>query len=248
MPMSENEIANNKGAQMSPNLQLQYLEAMGIQFWQHRDQETENNIQPGPAAEAVSVPQTLERSSVETEVLTSPASEVPLENAIAGCTACELYQNRQHVNVAEGEPGVRFMFVTLAPVSDQFLSQAASELFTKMLGAIGLQRSQIYLTSLLKCPPEKNRAPRTTELICCEGFLHQQIEKVKPELVIALGETVAQHLLVSKKPLDELRQAAYQYQNIPVMAMHHPDSLLTNPEDKRKAWHDLQKIQREYNL
>ena len=240
------------GARMSPKLQQQYLEAMGIQGWQLR-------IQPVQAEPVQEQTTTLESSVAESvsgenvENNTPELSSDSLQVIIAQCTACELHQNRQHVIVAEGDASARFIFVMTAPSLNaespqHLMAKEASNLFTKMLAAINLPREKIHLTSLLKCPVPEDRAPRTTELICCEGYLNQQIEQNEPELIIALGERAAQQLLVSKKPLDELREKTFQYQNTPVMAMPHPQDLLINPDDKRKAWNDLQRIQREYNV
>ena len=237
---------------MSPELQQQYLEAMGIQSWQlrvdlvHDEPVAEQTIPlEQPVAEASS-------AQIDAANPVEP-STCSLETSITQCTACELHQNRQHVVIAEGDSIARFMFVMTAPSlnaesAQHLMTKEASDLFTKMLAAINLPREDIYLTSLLKCPLPEGRQPRTTELICCENYLNQQIEQNKPELIIALGELAAQQLLLSKKPLDELREKTFQYQNTPVMAMPHPQDLLINPEDKRKAWNDLQRIQHEYNV
>jgi len=237
---------------MSPELQQQYLDAMGIQSWQLRAQPVDAD--PVPEQTTHLEPSVKESVSVETIPGNSKESSPDsLQTNIAQCTACELHQNRQHVVVAEGDATARFMFVMTAPSLNvespqHLMTKEASDLFTKMLAAINLPREKIYLTSLLKCPLPEDRQPRTTELICCEGYLNQQIEEIKPEVIIAMGELAAQQLLISKKSLDELREKTFQYQNTPVMAMPHPQDLLINPEDKRKAWNDLQRIQREYNV
>ena len=111
-----------------------------------------------------------------------------------------------------------------------------------MLKAIELDREQIYFTSLVKCQLPENHTLRTSEILCCEQYLHQQIEMLKPELIVALGEFSAQHLVVSKKQLDDLRGKFYQYHSVPLIVMPHPDELLINPLNKRQAWHDLLQI------
>ena len=103
------------------------------------------------------------------------------------------------------------------------------------------------VTSLVKCQLPQNRQLRTTEALCCEQYLSQQIDKIKPDLIVALGEFSAQQLVVSKKSLNELRGKNYQYHSVPLIVMPHPDELLNKPEDKRLAWHDLLQIKQKLN-
>ena len=241
---------------MSPELRQQYLQAMGVQLWQSRFQtETEQDAVAetaigSPAADNAVVEQ------VRSETIVSdipPASiESDLITAVNNCTACELHQNRTQAVIAEGSETARLMVITTAPAMNaesttSLLAADSSQLFTKMLQAIQLSRTDIYFTSLVKCPLPQDRELRTTEVLCCEQYLNQQIELVKPDLIVALGEVSAQQLVVSKKALPELRGKSYQYQSVPLMVMSHPDDLLNTPEDKRNAWHDLLQIQQKLN-
>lgn len=253
MQMSDQEKQQSIGAQLSPELQWQYLDAMGIQSWKSRySAEPEEIIEPV----------TVEAEKDEEVVLPAGVIDVAdkqesdiwlqLEASITSCTACELHQTRINTVTAEGDHDARLMFISTAPAinaeaKNNLLSNEASQLFTNMLKSIDIQRQQIYFTSLLKCQLPENRAPRTTEIVCCEEYLRTQIDLIKPELIVALGETTAQHLIVSKKTLDELRGHSYRYHSIPLVAMPHPDDLLLNPQDKRKAWHDLLSIKQKYN-
>jgi len=246
--MSDQEKQTN-GAQLSPELQIQYLDAMGIQCWQSRyDLEpAKEAIEFALAENIVSPPE-----SEDTVNKQEPDDWLNLESSITTCTACELHQTRTNTVTAEGEHEARFMFISTAPAmnaeaAQHLLANEASQLFTNMLKSIDIERAQIYFTSLLKCQLPEDREPRTTEIVCCEEYLRTQIELVKPELIIALGETAAQQLIVSKKTLDELRGKYYRYHSIPLLAMPHPDDLLLTPQDKRKAWHDLLSIKQTYN-
>jgi len=241
---------------MSPELRQQYLQAMGIQLWQSRfHTETEQDSVAETVIESAVVDNTVvEQVQSETIVSHIPAasSESDLFTTVNNCTACELHQSRTHGVIAEGSETARLMMITTAPALNaespaSLLAADSSQLFTKMLQAIQLSRTDIYFTSLVKCQLPQDRELRTTEVLCCEPYLNQQIELVKPDLIVALGEVSAQQLVVSKKTLAELRGKSYQYQSVPLMVMSHPDDLLNTPADKRNAWHDLLQIQQKLN-
>jgi len=238
---------------MSPELQWQYLDAMGIQCWQSRYQHQPEEHVIEITTEQVAGPEVVSPSeTIDVAVVKETNEWLALESSVASCTSCELHQTRTSAVAAEGDHEARFVFISTAPASDaeaaqKLLAKEASRLFTNMLRSIDIDRQQIYFTSLLKCQLPDNREPRTTEIVCCEEYLRSQIDLVKPELIVALGETAAQHLIVSKKPLDDLRGSVYRYHSIPLVVMPHPDDLLLNPQDKRKAWHDLLSIKQKYN-
>ena len=232
---------------MSPELRQQYLQAMGIQLWQSRHQ-------PEPEAELVVDEDVLiPEQPVSLTIEENPQKELPsgwteLESAVNSCTACELHQSRTQAVIAEGTTDASLMIISTAPASNaesaaSLLATESSQLFSNMLKAIEINRADIYFTSLVKCQLPQNRELRTTEVLCCEQYLSQQIDMVKPDLIVALGEFSAQQLVVSKKSLNELRGKVYQYHSIPLMVMPHPDELLIKPENKRNAWHDLLQIQ-----
>lgn len=235
---------------MSPELQQQYLKAMGIQLWQSR-------FEPEPEPVAINDVEALIQQPVELEVEKIPQKEsssdwLALENEIHSCVACELNQTRTQAVVAEGNSNARLMIITTAPANNaetvsDLLASESSQLFSKMLNAIEINREDIYFTSLVKCQLPVDRELRTTEILCCEQYLSRQIEKVKPDLIVALGEFSAQQLVVSKKTLHELRGKKHQYHSIPLIVMPHPDHLLNNPQDKRDAWHDLLQIKQKLN-
>ena len=235
---------------MSPELQQQYLKAMGIQLWQSR-------FEPEPEPVAINDVEALIQQPVELEVEKIPQKEsssdwLALENESHSCVACELNQTRTQAVVAEGNSNARLMIITTAPANNAetvstLLATESSQLFSKMINAIEINREDIYFTSLVKCQLPVDRELRTTEILCCEQYLSRQIEKVKPDLIVALGEFSAQQLVVSKKTLHELRDKKHQYHSIPLIVMPHPDYLLNNPQDKRDAWHDLLQIKQKLN-
>lgn len=99
-------------------------------------------------------------------------------------------------------------------------------LFNKMFISIGLSAVNIYMTNALS-----------------HSELAQQLSAVKPQLIFAAGCTVGQFLLNDTGPLEALRSKRQDYQGTPVVVSFHPDDLIRNPIDKKKAYQDLLLIQ-----
>jgi len=84
------------------------------------------------------------------------------------------------------------------------------------------------------------------EIKTCLPFLKEQIKAIKPDFICTLGETAAQTLLNTSKPLSILRGKFHNYNGIKLITTYHPSHLLKNPADKRPVWEDMKKIIKEY--
>src|SRR5262249_19787733 len=118
----------------------------------------------------------------------------------------------------------------------------AGQLLTKMIEAMGFSRNAVYICNVIKCRPPGNRDPEPDEIETCQPFLHAQIASIQPRVIVALGRIAAQTLLQEATPITRLRGQWRQYRDIPLMPTFHPAYLLRNPDDKRKAWSDLQQV------
>ena len=117
----------------------------------------------------------------------------------------------------------------------------AGQLLTNMLRAIGLAREEVFIANILKCRPPKNRDPQQEEIAKCRPYLRQQIELIKPKIILAVGRIAAQSLLNTDTPIGRLRGKRFTFEGteIPIVATYHPAYLLRSPQQKRKAWEDL---------
>ncbi len=169
-----------------------------------------------------------------------------LQQNVESCQACALHESRIQPVFGTGERNARVMFIGEAPGADEdrqgepFVGRAG-KLLNEMLLAIGFRREQVYIANILKCRPPNNRDPRVDEVNSCEVFLHQQIQLVRPELIVALGRIAAHNLLKTDTSLGRLRGQFHTCPGIdvPVMVTYHPAYLLRTPLEKRKAWADL---------
>ncbi len=160
-----------------------------------------------------------------------------------------------------GSLDARIMFVGEAPGAEEEIKGEpfvgpAGQLLTKMIGAMALQRSDVYIGNIMNWRPEMptlagavqygNRPPTEQELNYCLPYLKAQIEVVNPELLVALGATAAQGLLGfgKFKALGEVRGRWHEFAGKPLMITYHPSYILRNPTNrsKRMIWEDLLKV------
>lgn len=167
---------------------------------------------------------------------------------IKNCMLCELGATRTNFVFGTGNPNAQLMFVGEAPGKDEDIKGEpfvgrAGQLLNKMLLAIGTKREEVYIANVLKCRPPNNRDPKPAEIDKCEPYLLHQIDLIKPAVIVALGRFGGASLLRSAMSLGEMRRSDHLYNNIPLIVTYHPAALLRNPQWKRHAWEDLQKIQ-----
>lgn len=169
--------------------------------------------------------------------------------AIAACTACTLSATATNHVPGEGNPAARFVVVGEAPGQTEdelgrpFVGKSG-ELLTKILGAIGFQRQDVFICNVLKHRPPGNRNPAADEISACRPFLLRQLELLQPKVILALGTFAAQTLLETDSPIGKLRGLEHRYHGIPLVATYHPAALLRNPNWKRPAWEDVQLARR----
>lgn len=146
------------------------------------------------------------------------------------------------------------MFVGEAPGADEdeqaepFVG-AAGQLLTKIITAMGLQRGDIYIANILKCRPDMppqssgNRKPTPEEMQTCIPYLHEQIDLIRPRVLVALGGTAMEGLL-NKTGIMKLRGNWHTYRGIPLMPTYHPAYLLHNQAlaEKRRVWEDMLQV------
>jgi len=174
------------------------------------------------------------------------------QKQISGCTKCPLSKTRTNFVFGDGDPKADMVFVGEAPGHDEDLQGkpfvgAAGQLLTKIIEAIKLDRSQVYICNILKCRPPGNRNPEPREIELCEPYLIRQLELIKPKVICALGTFAAQTLLKNTTPISKMRGHIHYYHNIKLVPTFHPAALLRNPAWKRQTWEDVQLVRKIYD-
>lgn len=163
---------------------------------------------------------------------------------LGDCTRCALHAGRQQIVFGVGHPSADLMFVGEAPGAEEDLRGEpfvgeAGQLLTKIIGAIGLTRADVYIANVIKCRPPRNRNPEPVEVETCSPFLLRQIDTVRPKVIVALGTFSAQLLLQVDTPISRLRGRLHDYRGIKLMPTFHPAYLLRSPDRKRDVWEDM---------
>jgi DNA polymerase len=142
------------------------------------------------------------------------------------------------------------MFVGEAPGRDEDIQGRpfvgrAGQLLTKIIHAMKFKREEVYITNIVKCRPPENRNPHKQEIEMCQDYLREQLEMIKPEVIVTLGKVAADFFIQSKLGMTALRGSFYEFNNIKVMPTFHPSYIIRNEgniEIKKMVWEDMKKV------
>lgn len=175
---------------------------------------------------------------------------------VVTCTKCKhLACSRTQTVFGVGNPDADLMFIGEAPGADEdeqgepFVGRAG-QLLTRILKAMNFAREDVYIANILKCRPDMpagsfgNRPPTPTEMQTCRPYLVEQIDIIRPSVLVALGAVAVEGLLGTRAAMRELRGRWHTYNSIPLMITYHPAYLLRNqaPSEKRKVWEDMLQV------
>ena len=190
-----------------------------------------------PAAPAAPTAPAAERAARLAEVATEAST----------CTRCRLAEGRRTVVFGTGNPDADLMFIGEGPGAEEdrqglpFVGPAG-QLLNRIIGAIGLQRGDVYIANVVKCRPPGNRDPQPDEVAACRGFLEEQVRLIAPRVIVALGRIAAQTLLGNELPVGRLRGSWHRVFDVPLRVTYHPAALLRNDALKRPTWEDMQVV------
>lgn len=164
---------------------------------------------------------------------------------------CNLRLTAKHTVFADGNPQAKIMLIGEAPGRDEDIQGLpfvgrSGQLLDRMLAAIGLDRTKVYITNVLAWRPPGNRTPTPAEAEICRPFIERHVELVDPEIIVFLGGASAKLLLDTQEGILRLRGRWTTYSHdgkkIDAIAMLHPAYLLRQPAQKRLAWQDMLKL------
>jgi DNA polymerase len=170
-----------------------------------------------------------------------------IRTELGDCQRCKLCSGRTQIVFGTGNPQARLMFIGEGPGENEdqqgepFVGRAG-KLLTDMIGAMGLERSDVYIANVVKCRPPENRNPEPDEVAACLPFLEQQVMSVKPEVIVLLGGVAYAGLLGRTVSITRERGQWTSWKGVDVMPTLHPAYLLRNEGAKRDAWSDLKQV------
>lgn len=199
-------------------------------------------------------------SAAPTGVAVSPEAKVvamaELRSRALVCQKCpHLVRSRKNVVFGVGDINSPLMFVGEAPGADEDLQGEpfvgrAGQLLTRIIQTMGFSRDTVYIANILKCRPDTpgqtagNRKPTLEEMKTCLPYLLEQIDWIRPKVIVALGATAVEGLLGKTLGITKLRGHFQSFRGFPLMPTYHPSYLLRNQamSVKREVWEDMLQV------
>lgn len=168
------------------------------------------------------------------------------------CYECSLSKERNNLVFGQGTGDAKLMFIGEGPGFEEdrqglpFVGRSG-QLLDKILQAMKLDRSEIYIANIVKCRPPNNRNPNDEEIKKCLPILFKQIEIIDPNIICALGSVAFNTLIGKKLPITANRGKWFEFMGRRLIPTFHPSYLLrnNNHETKKKVWNDMKKIMEE---
>jgi uracil-DNA glycosylase family 4 len=165
---------------------------------------------------SVGVPTTLEALAVEAST----------------CVKCRLCEGRTNVVFGMGDPSADLMFIGEGPGEQEdrqglpFVGRSGQLLDRLLLEELGLTRDRVYIANVVKCRPPGNRDPKPDEIDACRPYLQQQLDLIRPTVVVTLGRYAAQWLLDTTEGITRLRGRSYPFAHGVLIPTLHPAAAL----------------------
>lgn len=181
-----------------------------------------------------------------------------LNSECVECTSCNLSKTRKNVVVGKGNESAHVVIIGEGPGEQEditglpFVGRAGKMLDTALSSVDIDPLEDCYITNIVKCRPPNNRKPSAAESEACMPWLNEQINLLKPKIIILAGSTAVQSFLGIDEPISKIRGQWIEKDNIKYMPIFHPSYLLRNPsknkgKPKWLTWQDLKKVKKELN-
>lgn len=186
--------------------------------------------------------------------MTAQKHEDSLEKIAAdvrGCPLCKLARTRKNAVPGEGQISAKIMFIGEAPGRREdekgkpFVG-AAGRILDDLLKKAGIERSQVFITNIVKCRPPNNRVPEEDELIACRPYLDRQIALIKPKVICILGRTAYSSILGGSS-ITANRGKIVERSGQKYFSTFHPAAVIYNKNLLSTLEADLKKLAAEIN-
>lgn len=170
-----------------------------------------------------------------------------LENACHSCNKCGLAKTRNNVVFGVGKRNADILFVGEGPGEQEDLKGepfvgAAGHLLDDMLSIIDLDRTKCYIANIVKCRPPRNRDPEEAEQDACIEYLWNQIDLIRPKVIVCLGRVAAKRLISSDYRITKEHGTWICRNGIWITSIYHPSALLRDLNKRPETFSDLLKI------
>ncbi|WP_179296330.1 MULTISPECIES: uracil-DNA glycosylase [unclassified Mesorhizobium] len=205
-----------------------------------------------PARSSVAAVPDEAQAALARQLATTATTLEELRQHMAAFDGCNLKATAKNLVFADGNPDAEVMLVGEAPGRDEDIEGLpfvgrSGRLLDRMLAAIGLDRTSVYIANVIPWRPPGNRTPTPHETEICRPFIERQIELVNPKVLVNLGGPSAKTLLNTSEGILRLRGNWRVHTTasgiaIPAMPTLHPAYLLRTPAHKKLAWRDFLEV------
>ena len=181
------------------------------------------------------------------------------KKTVLNCQNCSLCKTRTNVVFGHGPIPCNLMVIGEGPGEQEDIQGKpfvgkSGQLLTKIFESVGIHRdTDCFIANTVKCRPPENRTPTPEEITTCKPFLIQQIQLVKPKILILLGAPALKTILEEKLAITKVRgnwyKAPVDYMKDPlyIMPLFHPSYLLRNASKEQGApkwltWTDMKEV------
>ena len=169
-----------------------------------------------------------------------------LANAVRSCTNCGLHSTRTNGVPGSGSSKAEILIIGEGPGVNEdqqglpFVGRSG-KLLDELLSAISLTRKDVFITNVVKCRPPNNRDPLPDEVTACRPYLDQQMELIKPKVVVTLGR-VSMLRFNPKGKISEDHGKILDLEGRILFPLYHPAAGLRNPAINRELWKDVLRL------
>lgn len=169
-----------------------------------------------------------------------------LARKIQDCRRCPLFKTAKNSVSGEGDPKSGITFIGEAPgryedeTGRPFVGRAG-KLLDKLLESIKLKREDVYITSVIKHRPPKNRQPKSPEIKACSYWLNQQLSVINPRLIVTLGRIGMEYFLPEKK-ISAVHGKIQKMGKYTIFPVYHPAAGLRSTRNRLKLFEDFSKL------
>jgi uracil-DNA glycosylase family 4 len=169
-----------------------------------------------------------------------------ISRQVSVCKNCDLHLSRKNAVPGEGPADAKILFIGEGPGFNEnelgrpFVGQAGKFL-DELLSHAGLNRTEVFITNVVKCRPPGNRDPLPEELYACNSYLDRQIELINPDVIVTLGRFSMAKFIPNAR-ISEIHGKASRLQDRLIVAMYHPAAALHQPNLKSVVIADFEAL------
>jgi uracil-DNA glycosylase len=176
---------------------------------------------------------------------------VELFREVSGCARCPLHSGRTKVVFGAGNADADLMFVGEAPGQQEDLQGLpfvgrAGKLLDQLLQEVGLERSDVFITNVLKSRPPGNRDPQPEEIDACKPYLHRQVELIEPKVICTLGNFATKLLTRSQRGITGVHGRPQVHElggrAVRVFPIYHPAAALRSTKTLEELREDFRRL------